>query len=145
MFTPLSAISWCSKSSSVLRLAGNKSRELQVLLQNTFCCKYMCQEAGFTWGTALSPSPICHSTFTFCLILSRGCTRRCGERFCWLAHWTACPLSTSLHPHTHNTQTPAFWAFSATFRRLTKSPNSCNWSKTASVCTDASKMTKYTL
>lgn len=41
-----------------------------VLLQNTFCCEYMCQEAGFTWGTALSPSPICHSTSIFCLILS---------------------------------------------------------------------------
>lgn len=47
---------------------------LRVLLQkNTFRCEYMCQEAGFARGAALSlPSPICHSTSIFCLISSRG-------------------------------------------------------------------------
>lgn len=42
--------------------------------------------------------------------LEPGCAHRCGEHFCWLAHWNAStPLSTSFHPPTHTLVENCTW------------------------------------
>lgn len=104
-------------------LVAKKRGEIQVLLQNTFCCKYMCQEAGLHMK---------HGSFSFSQLslhfhilshLEPGCTHRCGEHFCWLSLNCPHPPPFSTHTYTHKKLVSRF--FSVTFCRLTKSLNGC--------------------
>lgn len=67
-----------------------------------------------------------HSSFSFSNLslhfhilshLEPGCTHRCGEHFCWLAHWsTSTPLSTPFLPPTHICTAVASWKLHLNFK-----------------------------
>ena len=127
MFNPLSAASWCSKSSSVLSLAGYKSGVLQMLLLSTFCCEYMCQGSRLHMRLGSLPLPL-----QSVIPLPYSVSSRAGLRS---QMWRTYPLALSLKrlplplpspsspfnllpTHTH-TQILGLWVFSVTLCRWT--------------------------